>query len=110
MSYKKATFEEALRIGSYFDWITPGFAFLKDLISGPSAHFGVPANIPYRRSDLKALLNHFGIHVWGMMYDLREDILMFTDKKREVEKAYRILLMAGIPVYYAPIDPPDFYI
>lgn len=104
----KSILDDVLRVGAYFDWITPSFAFLQDILSGGAAHFGVPANIPYRRSDIKNLLNQFGIQVWGLMYDFDEDILMFTVKKRDAEWTYRILMLAGIPAYYAPIDPPDF--
>ncbi len=96
--------DQLLNIGSAFDWITPTIAFIQDLLNGPIGDFGIPANPYWGRKEIKYYLNSYGIPVWGLMYNLSGDLLMFTVPLEDAELTFYLLDEAGIPIYYAPID------
>lgn len=91
-----------LAIGSCFDWVTPTLAFVQDQLFGPPAYFGVATNPIYGRSEIKRLLKHYGIRVWGVMYNFKGDFLMLTTPRYQANLAYSIMVHAGVPVLYAP--------
>lgn len=93
-----------LNIGCAFDWITPTAAFIQDFFSGPVSDFGIPANVGWDRKDIKRLLTKHGVSVWGLMYNLSGEMLMFTVRKPQAKWAYYLLRREGVPILYAPTE------
>ncbi len=94
-----------LGVGSIFDWITPLWAFLLDLVYGPAGDFGVDAYAGWGRRDIERLLKRHGVKVWGLMYTISGDVLMFTVNRAQAELTYMVLQYAGVPILYAPVSP-----
>ncbi|MGA2491027.1 MAG: hypothetical protein ABSF99_12735 [Anaerolineales bacterium] len=94
--------DKLLNIGCAFDWITPFIAFLQDLFFAHPSDFGIPVNPYWGIREIKHLLRNYDINVWGLMYDLSGEMLMFTVQKRQADLTYYLLLQAGIPILYAP--------
>ena len=93
-----------LNIGCAFDWITPTVASVQDFFSGPISDFGIPANVGWDRKGIKRLLTKHGVHVWGLVYNLKGEMLMFTVRKPQAKWAYYLLQREGVPVLYAPAE------
>jgi len=91
-----------MEIGSSFNWITPAAAFIQDILNGPCSHFGIPALSKWDRRGIKRLLTQHGIRVWGLMYTLDMETLMFSVPKAKAQWAYLVLQKEGVPVLYAP--------
>jgi hypothetical protein len=98
------TMDELLEIGSAWNWITPGIAFLQDLINGPGSHFGITMNAGWDKGDIRELLTRHGVRVWGLMPNLSCDMLMFAVPKTQAKWAYYLLKVRGVPVSYAPAE------
>ena len=94
--------DKLLDIGCAFDWITPTVAFVQDFFRGPVSDFGIPPHAGWGCSDIQHLLNRNGVRVWGLMYNVSGDILMFTVPKTQANWAYDLLQQEGIPIFYAP--------
>ena len=94
--------DKFLTIGCLFDWITPTIAFIQDFLYGPKSDFGIPANPYWGRREIKRLLRHYGVNVWGLMYNYNAEILMFTVRRQQAILAYYLLQRAGVPLLYAP--------
>jgi len=106
MSKDKDLLDHALTIGASFDWITPLVGFIGDTLSGNlfgGGDFGIKAYHGYDRKDIKRLMRKNGINVWGIMYNLENDTLMFAVKPKDAKFAKEILTNAGVPVVYSPI-------
>ena len=95
-------FDKLLTIGCAFDWITPAVAFIQDFLNGPAGHFGVSANPYWGRKEIKRLLRHYDVKVWGLMYNYNAEILMFTVRRQQAVLAYYLLQSAGVPLLYVP--------
>lgn len=91
-----------MEIGSSFNWITPAAAFIQDILNAPCSHFGIPALSKWDRRGIKRLLTQHGIRVWGLMYTLDMETLMFSVPKAKAQWAYLVLQKEGIPILYAP--------
>ena len=96
--------DEFLTVAGAFDWITPTVAFFQDFFNGPASDFGIPANAGWSRGEIKRLLKKYGVRVWGLMYNVSGDMLMFTVPKTQAKWAYYLLLREGVPILYAPAD------
>lgn len=94
--------DDILSVGSTFNWITPGLAFLQDLFAGPVAHFGVVASGGWYKRDVKRLLANNGIRSWGYLYTLSFDTLSFSVRKGDAERAYDILTAREVPLDSVP--------
>jgi len=101
--------DKLLSIGCAFDWITPTIAFIQDFFYGPVGDFGIPANAGWSRKDIKRLLNHYRVHVWGLMYNLPGEVLLFTVEKHQAPLAFEVLYYAGVPILYAPNNIYSYY-
>jgi hypothetical protein len=60
-------FRRLIEIGSYFDWITPLVAYLKDWANGPAHTFGIPENCGWSAFEIQRLLRQNGVKTWGVM-------------------------------------------
>ena len=96
--------DQLLEIGSAWNWITPGIAFLQDLLNGPGSHFGIPVNAGWDKDDIRELLTRHGVRIWGLMPNLSCDMLMFAVPKNQARWAYYLLKLRAVPVLYAPAD------
>jgi hypothetical protein len=96
--------DELLNGGCAFDWITPTIAFVQDFFYGPVSDFGIPAQAGWGRGDIKRLLKGHGVRVWGLMYNVSGDTLMFTVAKTQARWAYYLLQREGVPILYAPTE------
>ncbi|MBE7554375.1 MAG: hypothetical protein HS126_25265 [Anaerolineales bacterium] len=96
--------DELLDLGCNFDWITPTFAFIQDWLNGPTADFGISAFGIWGRDDIRKLLTKHGIKVWGIMYNVSGDMIMFTVRKAQGKWAYYLLQREGVPILYAPTE------
>jgi hypothetical protein len=105
MFYKGAIMlDTLLNVGCAFDWITPTVAFMQDFLNGPVSDFGIPANAGWSRSDIKRLLKRHGVRVWGLMFNISGDMLMFTVRKTQARWTYFLLEREGVPILYAPAE------
>lgn len=95
-------FDSMLNLGSAFDWFTPIFSFILDFIYWPTSDFGISAYAGWDRRRVKRLLKRNGIRVWGLIYNLSGDMLMFTVQEHQAEDVYYLLEMAGVPILYTP--------
>lgn len=91
-----------LATGSMLDWISPLFAFIKDLFNQPFCDFGILSEYSPGSRGIKRILGEHGIEVWGTMHNFEGDLFMFTVKKRHARKVHEILLDLNIPVEYSP--------
>ena len=89
-------------LGSSFDWVSPIFFFLKDLIYGPVADFGIDAHSGWNEYNLKQLFLYYDISIWGLTYSLKGDILIFTVSREDARDTYSLLIATGIPMIYIP--------
>jgi len=96
-----------LGLGSSFDWVSPIFFFLKDLIKGSVADFGIDAYSGWNVYNLKQLFFYYEISIWGLTYSLNGDIFVFTVSKEDVQRTYSLLIAAGIPMVYIPNQIDD---
>ena len=96
--------DDILKFGSGFNWITPAIAFIQDLANGPARHFGIPALAVLDKRDIKRLLTKHGVRVWGLMYNLDMDTLMFSVPEAQAKWTYYLLQRENIPVLYAPSE------
>jgi len=96
--------DKLLDIGCAFDWITPTVAFVQDFFNGPVSDFGISPHAGWGCSDIQHLLNRNGVRVWGLMYNVSGDMLMFTVPKTQAKWAYYLLQREGTPILYAPAD------
>jgi hypothetical protein len=94
--------ESLLNVGRLFDWLTPLFALSQDYYYGSEVDFTIPAGAGWSRSEIKRLLNRHGVQVWGLLYSLDGEELMFSVKKEQAEYAYYLLQNAGEPELYVP--------
>jgi hypothetical protein len=102
--------DNLLNIGSAFDWITPLWAFIQDFFSGPVADFGIPARAGWSRGEVRRYLNSHGIRVWGLMYDLCGEVLMFTVNKKDAEFV-NYLMFGSLPsVSPMPLEEACYYV
>ncbi len=60
----------------------------------------IAANRLSRTTLLGVVLD--GIPVWGLMYNISGDTLMFSVNIEDAEDVYAILQYEGIPILYAP--------
>jgi hypothetical protein len=100
--------DQLLNFGCTFDWITPALAFIRDFFSGPVSDFGIPTNPVWGRREIKRLLNEYEVNVWGLMYTLSGDVLLFSVKKQQAKFAYILLRRAGVPLLYVPKEAVDW--
>lgn len=96
-----------LSIGCAFDWISPTLTFMQDFFYGPTSDFGIPADAGWSRAELKPLLNRYGVRVWGVMYNLNGNLLMFTVRRSQAKWAYYRLQQEGVPILYAPSEATE---
>jgi hypothetical protein len=99
-----------LNVGSAFDWITPLWAFIQDFFSGPVADFGIPARTGWSRDDIRRYLNTYGIRVWGLMYDLRGEVLMFTVNHKDADFVNYLMSGSTPPLPPAPLEEMYIYV
>ncbi len=92
-----------LDVGSAFDWITPTIAFIQDIRYGPPASFGIPSVAGWGRSDIKRLLQKYGVRVWGLMLTIDGEVLMFSVPASKAKWAYYLLQREGVPLLYSPV-------
>ncbi len=97
-------FDQLLNIGRAFDWITPAAAILQDFLNGSSCRFGIIAQAGWTRAQIKTILTSHGVRVWGLVYNLSGDMLMFAVPKAQGEWAYYLLKREGVPILYAPAE------
>ena len=91
-----------LNIGRAFDWLTPTTALIQDIYHGHESDFVIPTGAGWSRSDIKRLLTQHGVKVWGLLYSLDGEELMFSVKKEQADYTYYLLQNAGEPVLHAP--------
>ena len=96
--------DRVLNIGCSFDWITPTMAFIQDFQNRPVSHFGVTANADLDRGDIRRLLQSKGVRVWGLMYNVADDLIMLSVQKSQAAWTYYIMMSEGVPVVYAPAE------
>ena len=89
--------DDALAVGTSFDWISPALGFLGDALNGPSHGFLVPYDsCPMSGKDIAKLLRKRGIKTWGMM--IVSGTLMFSVKLDKARWAQHLLERAGVPI------------
>lgn len=89
-------FDRLLEIGSTFDWISPLFAFLKDVASGPSHTFLIPNDCGWIGVEIERLLRRQGIKTWGLM--MVGDTILITVPQSEAGRAQQVLEQSAIPI------------
>lgn len=93
--------DKGLKIGSGFDWLSPAFAFFKDLLSGKTVTYFVASGLeggPYILADY--IRNSVNIEVWGVMLTRDGEYSTFTIKKKDVDKLNTFFERQNIPYEY----------
>ena len=98
-----------LNIGRAFDWLSPTTALIEDIYYGHESDFVIPTAAGWSMSEIKCFLNQHGIKVWGLIYSLDGDELMFSVKKEQSEYVYYLLQNAGDPEYYLSEEAQNNY-
>ena len=89
--------DKLLSFGSFFNWLTPLFAFLQDLVNGPSVGYTVPLAAGWSTLSIRRYLRSSGIKVWGVML-FRNKILL---RVRKAQARYAQILMERAEIPYA---------
>jgi hypothetical protein len=76
------------------DWITPLAAEIQDLVQGPAHTFLIAEGGGLSATEIQAHLEHYGIKVWGLMYD--GDTLMLSVPQEKAEWADYLLQKLGL--------------
>lgn len=98
---------DLVKIGAACDWITPVWALLQNFAHGSHADFGIVAGAGFTIGDIKRLLRSNGIDVWGLVYTVDFDMLMFSVTQEQARLADDVLNRAGVPVLYSPAGIVD---
>ena len=94
-------FDQLLRIGSQFDYVSPMVAFVQDLLYGPSITFLIDeSSCAWSANRIKELLESHGIKTWGLLFalDAEGDVIMITVKREQALWAQYLMLRAGLPL------------
>ena len=92
--------DEALNVGSTFDWISPVLASAQDIVNGPSHTFLIPDQCGWSGYGIRDLLHRSGVQTWGLM--IVSDTLMVSVPKERSSWAFTVLSRNGIPVENPP--------
>ena len=92
--------DEALNVGSTFDWISPVLASAQDIVNGPSHTFLIPDQCGWSGYGIRDLLHRSGVQTWGLM--IVSDTLMVSIPKERSSWAFTVLSRNGIPVENPP--------
>ena len=92
--------DEALNVGSTFDWISPVLASAQDIVNGPSHTFLIPDQCGWSGYGIRDLLHCSGVQTWGLM--IISDTLMVSVPKDRSSWAFTVLSRNGIPVENPP--------
>jgi hypothetical protein len=84
------------------DVITPGWAFLRDWLSGGAAHWGISIYAGATDSQIRDYLKSYGIKTWGMMLSTDGNTWMFATPKVQAREAAYLFQEAGLRVEYTP--------
>jgi hypothetical protein len=76
------------------DWITPLAAEIQDLVQGPTHTFLIADSGSLSAAEIQAHLEHYGIKVWGLMYD--GDTLLLSVPQDKAEWADYLLQKLGL--------------
>ena len=98
-----------LKVGCAFDWLSPTTALIEDIYHGHESDFVIPTGAGWSRSDIKFLLKQHGIKVWGLLYSLDGNELMFSVKKEHTEYVYYLLENYGQPEAYMIEEALSYY-
>jgi len=90
-----------LKIGSTFDWITPTLAFVQDICNGPSVQIACPRDQGWSANQIKQMLTHVGVKVWGLM--VVGDKITFTVRSAQARYALYWLERNGLQ-YESSLD------
>ena len=85
-----------LAMGSIFDWISPSWAFLQDIVQGPSYTFLIPRACGWSGHQIEQLLRRFGVRTWGAM--IVNDTFLITVRQSQARWAHYLLKREGIPL------------
>ena len=94
--------DRLLAFGAVFDWISPLWAYIQDVLNGPSHTFLVPHDAGWSGREIERLLRQHGVHVWGLM--IVDGLIMFTVRQAQARWAQYLLQRAGVPIAYGLLD------
>ena len=89
-------FEEIIKIGASWDWITPLWAFVQDWRYSPATHFTTPYGGIYSAKEIQWYLQGKGIKVWGLL--VVGDTILFS--VREAQSDYTEYHLRQLGIYY----------
>jgi len=73
-----------------FDWITPLWAFVQDVINGSPAQINIPYDCGYSARQICDRLNYHGIKTWGVM--VVGETITFTVRQSDLNFASIVLI------------------
>ncbi len=82
-----------LSIGATFDWITPIWVFIQQLLNRPSTGFLIPLDDGLAPSMVEDMLRSHGVKVFGVM--LNGNDLLFSVPKAQADYARYLLEREG---------------
>ena len=88
-------FDDALEVGTWFDWISPLLSVAGDVAHGGGRTFFVDQACGWTGGEIADLLRRRGIGSWGRMIVNRK--IMLTVRKGDADRAARLLDGAGLP-------------
>ena len=94
--------DRLLTIGSTPDWISHVVAIVQDFRNGPRHDFFLDLNAGWSVRDIKRLLKHHEIEIWGDM--IVDDLIVFSVRQAQARKAQYILMQNDITIISGMID------
>ena len=91
--------DSLLNIGRFFDWITPTIALIQDFYFGSEYDINIPTGSGWTRTEINHLFSKHGVKVWGILYSLDGEELMFSVPEEQAEYALYLLENGGEPYH-----------
>lgn len=94
--------DKILEFGSYFDWVTPLIATIKDATNRPAHKFLIPADCGWSGLEIERLLRSHGVRTWGLMRI--KGFVIISMRLSQACWAQYLLQRERIPIEYGLLD------
>ena len=88
-------FDQIVKIGAIWDWVTPLLAFVQDWIYRPASHFRIPYGCGRSAWEIARFLRSKGIRVWGLL--VVQDTILLSVREAQADYAAYWLRALAVP-------------
>ena len=93
---------KVLQFASYFDWVSPWVAILRDCANRPSHTFVIPVDCGWSAFEIQRVLRGHGIKTWGLM--IVKGSIMVSMRLTQAYWAQYLLERGDIPIEYGVLE------